>query len=851
MYPATPPRRLRNVVRGSLALTLTSPPEPAGATAFDGEPAIGTMIMLHGGAEMTGRAIAMTGVVMLALGIPAVAAETHPRLCFSAQDLPTLRERAEAMPEVREAILSEAESLMGPDSIAPESLLELGADTRQQIRGHMIGRELTSRIETLGFAYQVTGDERFGVAGANLLETVRNLPPDEPPVGPHAFAGARGDILRAMVIGYDWLYDAMSEAQREIVAGMMARYVENLLAESPDAWWMPYHNFIGVAIGACGTASIALEERFPERAAAWRKQSLYLVEEWLSSGFDREGAYLEGVGYSFYGLGNATLFMDALKRAGGPNLFAHPHLQRYPHFLAQSLLPGESVFDARNDSGYTNGATPVLLRLSAEGLPLAKWLWQNTGGVSRRDPWRIIWANDVEGQSPVQADEPLSAHFPGRGLVVFRTGWDADDLMFSVEAGEYFPIVHNQADKGHFTLYGQGGWWAIDSGYGNNREPEGKAQTVAHNCVLIDGRGQALTGASWGTDGAILNYRALDTVGYALADATAAYRENNRGHVGVPLERAHRHCFFVRPADGAPGYAIIVDDILVDGAEHQYDWLLHSGSRNRVTLEEAGATMQAMAAASGGAYVVTPADTTGAGEAVFEFTAETAGNYHVWARVRAGGEQAGKSDSFRVSMNGLEPVDWHMSIGGDWVWREVHELLADRPTTFALEPGPHRLHIATREREAQIDALFITPREDLAPAAASPEEAIFFEAEDAAAIKAPMTVRQDPVGEGAKCVLRFAWPPSPALSLDDYEDHPRLHASNRMVEGRFAAVLVPLVDAADPPRVSGSDGRLTVDFGGVEDTLEVRHSAETPAAWRLMRTVDGEQRWETSSEHPE
>lgn len=781
--------------------------------------------------------------LLMAVGPVAGVEETHPRLCFDAQDLPALRLRADEMPEVRSAILSEAGALLGPKRVDPAGILELGAESRQQIRGHAIGRNLTGWMETLGFAYQLTGDERFGLEGARLLETVQDLPPDEPPVGPGAFAGARGDILRAMVIGYDWLYGAMTERQREVVAGMIARYVEDLLAESPDAWWMPYHNFIGVAVGACGAASIVLSERFPEQAAAWREQSTELVELWLGSGFDSEGAYVEGVGYSFYGLGNATLFMDALKRAGGRNLFEHERLQGYPHFLAQSLLPGEGVFEARNDSGYTNGATPVLLRLSAEGLPLAKWLWLNTGGRNKRDPWRIIWANDVSPQSPPEAGEPLSAHFPERGLAVFRTGWEAQDLMFAVEAGQYFPITHDQADKGHFTLYGRGGWWAVDSGYGNNREPEGKAQTVAHNCVLVDGRGQAITGAGVGTDGAILDYRASEKVGYALADATDAYRRNTRDEVGVPLERAHRHCFFVRPGEGVAAYAIVVDDIVVDGAGHAYDWLLHTGSRNRVTLGEGGFTIEALTVASGGAYIVTPDETAGAGEATFDFVAGAAGEYHLWGRVRAGGQMPAKSDSFRVSFDDGEPVDWHMQVGGDWAWREVHELLAAEPTTFHLEPGRHTLHIATREREAQMDALFISPDPDFAPAAATPDDAVYFEAEDADTLEAPMVVREESVGESPMCAVRFAWPQGPELSLDGYDDHPRVHARASMVQGRFAVALLPFDDADGVPVVSGDAASMTVDFGAVRDTLAVSYSEAGPMTWRLSRVVDGGETW--------
>ena len=46
--------------------------------------------------------------------------------------------------------------------------------------------------------------------------------------------------------------------------------------------------------------------------------------------------------------------------------------------------------------------------------------------------------------------------------------------MFSIEAGPYYPVTHNQADKGHFTLYGLGERWAVDPGYANEHEPKGR-----------------------------------------------------------------------------------------------------------------------------------------------------------------------------------------------------------------------------------------------------------------------------------------------------------------------------------------------------------------------------------------
>ena len=109
-----------------------------------------------------------------------------------------------------------------------------------------------------------------------------------------------------------------------------------------------------------------------------------------------------------------------------------------PHFFAMSLLPGERVFEARNDADYSGFDDPTQLRLAAAyESGLAKWLWQTAGGGS--SPFRIIWANGVAAQDPRQAAEPLAEHFVGRGLCIWRTGWETGDVMFSVEAGPYYP----------------------------------------------------------------------------------------------------------------------------------------------------------------------------------------------------------------------------------------------------------------------------------------------------------------------------------------------------------------------------------------------------------------------------
>ncbi len=770
----------------------------------------------------------------LLLLIAVTPALCQPTLVFDKSDVPQLRERTRGGDNARvwDTIRTRADAYcdpQSPDYADPEGLdAAPSGDVRIQVLGHTFGRRLTNWVENLGLAYQLTDDERYADQGVKvLMAAVRKIPVTDSRLE-KSFAGARGDIAHGLALGYDWLGEKLTEDEKREWAAVAAGYVRNIIgqAQREGTWWVPHHNFMGVAGGAAGCLALQLKPFYPDEAKQWVDTCTQLIETWLDEGFDEQGAYYEGTGYSVYGMTNATLFAEALLRSGGPDLFRHARLLRAPHFLAMSVLPGERVVEARNDANYAGLGNPLFLLLAKrQNSPLAKWLWERCGGGTA--PLQIVWDNDVTAQKPLALGEPLAEHFEGRGLCVFRTGWETEDIMFSVEAGPYYRVTHNQADKGSFTLYGLGQRWAIDSGYGNNRKPGGRDQTVAHNCVLVDGEGQALSGAGAGTNGKIVEYNDGPDFAYCLADATDAYKRNNHNQPGAVVHHAFRHSFFLRPRPGVPAYAVVLDDIRKDDEEHDYTWLLHAAPNLEIETVDEKAILRP-SAASGGAYVQTPAGETERGSCEWRFEVEEAGEYVLWGRVRAAGPEVGKSDSFLVQMDEGPQVSWHMPGRRDWKWGRVGDGVPASPVSFQLAQGEHVLRFLTREPGAQVDRLALTRDESAKPPFFTEGSTVLLQAEKGT-VRAPMEVVKE-TGEAAppRMVVRLHAESRVELTVDGYDGHPRLNAVTRARNPRFAAVLLPLAGGTPEPEVSfeTDDGELVLRVQwGAEATDEIRWPA--------------------------
>ena len=563
-----------------------------------------------------------------------------------------------------------------------------------------IGVPMRRWMHDLGYAYVLTGDTKYADKGIELLtDMVRGFPPSHPMVKSSGFYDIKGWFMWGMAQGYMFFSDRMTKEQRDLIAKVGAEYIDEFLAmaENPKSWWYKIHNYNGIASGAAALLSLALRD-YPGFDAR-REHCIRLMKRWLDLGFADDGAYREGVGYVKYGLSYMVIFAWVYRNHGGENLLDHPKLKKLSEAFAHNTLPGDAALDARNDSDYSGSSVEMLMLAAMNRDPLAVWLL-------RRSEFYQFPLSDLVIASAGGLPEPvapeqllkLSKYHPDLGLANWRTGWGPNDVMLSIASSPWFRTgsagTHCQADHGHFSLYAFQDRWSVDPGYGNDFFlPGSRSRTDAHSCLLIDGMGQGKT------DGKLLKYSDSDRYGYALAECTAGYNTKNP-HVKVPgARRVWRHALFLRPSDGVPAYAVILDDADCNGRPHDYTWQLITGADKTVDFTGNRAVIGKQPVPEH--YLTTPAGAS-AGRAEWTFNLTEPGKYRISGLTRAGGPRADASDSFFIKVDGGRQLRWDTNTGRNWRWSIV-------PQIFKLGAGRHRIVISTREQQAELAALRLLP----------------------------------------------------------------------------------------------------------------------------------------------
>jgi hypothetical protein len=381
----------------------------------------------------------------------------------------------------------------------------------------------------------------------------------------------------ALAIGYDLLFNELSEAQKVQVQTQVMRRLaqqhQRTFATLQQGQW-PYdsHGIPGTTYAAAVALLMAGSSQEHDRLAA--DYIRWVVPNALAWG-EQDGS--DGNGH-FYGWLNQAYAVQAalvLDRVGGLRLQQRGVMRNAPLWQAAftptpspSLAARSSVVPSFGDGSdpthsYFHEYHTTISRFFADLLPpgegqaTAQRLWQTSPGQALRtqqDPLYLL-APMNQSDSPTLPAPQRTHVFPDSGLVaVHSSASDPARSSLYFRAHHFGAFNHAMGDNGSFVLWVSGEPMLVNSGYydfhGSLHHRRYSRRTQAKNALTVDGgRGQLETSSHEVVQAAtpgvgLLAFADTGDATLASADLTAAYRPavsaaDGTQQLGPPLMRRY------------------------------------------------------------------------------------------------------------------------------------------------------------------------------------------------------------------------------------------------------------------------------------------------------------------------
>lgn len=514
---------------------------------------------------------------------------THPRILVTAEELPGLRARLTASDRAWQMVQAAGGRYLADDPVDPQ-----GHTASLQSRSHAIARQ----VATLAFWGLITEDAGVRTRISNWFARL-DCSKTEGQI-PGTDYMPRGEFLLGFPLAYDWCKPWASDAALAVLRELTITHAtichDGIYEQKNWEGRTEANNHSMAALGGVGLAGLALWGETPA-ARAWVTLTAKKVQAYLALSFDGQGACYEGNLYGPFGMGQALPFAAALATLGGTDHYGEGQLVRTVHWCISDAIPGGSLLmNPLNDaSGQRFSANLTLYAAKRYGDALSAWAYAKSDGRAWA-PYVALWEHQLPDARAPGPEFNLRFH-EGRGLLNVRTGFGDDDVFASFEAGIRVKGCHGQSDQGQITLYGAGGWYAVDPGYSNKKEADSGNQTLAHNLVLIDGVGQGITGGGDVAQGKMLRQSGDAAAIVAVADLKPAYGYKDHN----PVVKGLRTFVWIKPtaaavATGMAGMSggarrplvVVIDEIVKDAKAHTFTSKWHTGAGNAVTWSDGG-----------------------------------------------------------------------------------------------------------------------------------------------------------------------------------------------------------------------------------------------------------------------
>ena len=344
-------------------------------------------------------------------------------------------------------------------------------------------RECLKRVFYLSYAYRMTGKQAYFIRAEQEMLAVAEFSDWNPS---HFLDVA--EMTMGLAIGYDWLYDKLSESSREKISSAIVFKGLNPSYNSEYNWFLTAtHNWNQVCNAGMTYGALAVMDEQPELAQKTIDRAFESVVLPMKD-YQPDGAYPEGYGYWGYGSSFNVMFLSAVEKALGTDrgLTSTPGFLQTAGYLKHILAPSRKCFNY-SDCGL-GGSLNAAMFWFAEKANDPSLLWSENKFLQIDDfskftgdrllPAIMIWGRNIP---LAQISEPSEKIWAGQGpnpVAMMRTSWtDEKTIYLGFKAGS--PSVnHGHMDIGSFVMESDGVRWASDPGMQSYESLESKGMSI-------------------------------------------------------------------------------------------------------------------------------------------------------------------------------------------------------------------------------------------------------------------------------------------------------------------------------------------------------------------------------------
>ena len=395
--------------------------------------------------------------------------QSHPRLLlFKGEEKKLKRQIAgdQFWKSIHERLIEEA-----------DGMINKAVNERRKIGKRLldVSRDNLKRIFLLSYAYRMTGDQKYAIrAEAEMLKAASFSD-----WNPGHFLDV-GEMTMALSIGYDWLYDVLSESSRRQIEEAIVEKGFKPSFDKDYNWFVnAVHNWNQVCHASLAYGALALWDKEKNWSCRVLNRAIEKIKIPMKH-YAPDGAYPEGVGYWDYGTTFNVMFLSAVEK-----VFKTDYgLSNIPGFLQTGTYLLQMVTPCLKNFSYSdNGASPGMSVASfwfynktkdASILYNQARLYKKEGlrRVDRLAPAMLIWGASASLDTPLL---PEKIYWKGNGdnpVVSMRSEWNTEDAVYmGVKLGSP-QVNHGHMDVGSFIFESDGVRWAIDLGGENYNQLE-------------------------------------------------------------------------------------------------------------------------------------------------------------------------------------------------------------------------------------------------------------------------------------------------------------------------------------------------------------------------------------------